>query len=288
MIKLWKIVLPLALLSLPLASLANSPVWKVSKAGESIFLGGTVHVLSQNDYPLPKAFETAYEQASILVLEMDMSKAQGLEFQQAMLKKMTFQDKRTYADVLKPETVTSLNSYMNERGIPVANLQKFKPALLSITLTMIELNRLGLGGTGVDAFYSQRGLNDNKSFLFLELPEEQIDYLANMGKGYEDELINYTLKDMATLPTVMQEMKDAWRIGDNSQLYEVGGKEWQEKFPTSYQQLIVARNNNWLPHLESYFNTPEVELVLVGAMHLVGKNGVIEQLQSRGYTVTQL
>lgn len=285
---LWKIIPAFILLTVSCISFADSPVWKVTKADKTVYLGGTVHVLSQSDYPLPKSFETAYVDSAVLVFEMDMSQAQTLQFQQAMIKELTYQDGRTYADVLKPETVTKLNQYMTERGIPFAGMQVFKPAMLSITLTMFELQRLGLSGTGVDAFYAQRGLNDEKKFKFLEKPEEQIQYLANMGKGNEDELINYTLNDMDKLPTVLQQMKDAWRVGDGAKLYEVGGKEWQEEFPQSYQQLIIERNNNWMPHIEQYFKTDEIEFVLVGAMHLIGNDGVIEQLATKGYKVTQL
>ncbi len=277
-----------ALFTVAFASQAEAPVWQVSKNGNTVYIGGTVHVLSDNDYPLPAAFEQAYQKSAVLVFEMDMSKAQTPEFQQQMLAKMTYQDGRTYADELKPETVTKLNQYMQEKGLPVGNLQMFKPSMLSVTLTMIELQRLGLGGTGVDAFYNLKGINDKKSFKYLELPEQQIDYLANMGKGYEDELIHYTLDDMAKLPTVMQQMKGAWRVGNNQELYNIAAKEWQQSFPTSYNQLIVERNNNWLPEIEAYFASAEIEFVLVGALHLVGKDGVLEQLKMKGYTITQL
>lgn len=288
MSNLWKIISALTLLSISFISFADAPVWKVSKNGETVYLGGTVHVLSESDYPLPTAFEQAYEQSSVLVFEMDLSLTQTMAFQQQMLKQMTYQDGRTYADELKPATVKKLNAYMESKGIPVANLQMFKPSMLSITLTIVELQRLGLGGTGVDAFYNAKGITDKKSFKYLELPEQQISYLANMGKGYEDELINYTLDDMKKLPTVMKQMKDAWRVGDNEELYNVAGKEWQEQFPKSYNQLLVERNNNWMPEVEGYFNTKEVEFVLVGAMHLVGKEGVLSQLAAKGYTIKQL
>ncbi|OUS27237.1 hypothetical protein A9Q98_09770 [Thalassotalea sp. 42_200_T64] len=286
--KIRNLMAIVALFTVAFASQAEAPVWQVSKNGNTVYIGGTVHVLSDNDYPLPAAFEQAYQKSAVLVFEMDMSKAQTPEFQQQMLAKMTYQDGRTYADELKPETVTKLNQYMQEKGLPVGNLQMFKPSMLSVTLTMIELQRLGLGGTGVDAFYNLKGINDKKSFKYLELPEQQIDYLANMGKGYEDELIHYTLDDMAKLPTVMQQMKGAWRVGNNQELYNIAAKEWQQSFPTSYNQLIVERNNNWLPEIEAYFASAEIEFVLVGALHLVGKDGVLEQLKMKGYTITQL
>ncbi|TLU64374.1 TraB/GumN family protein [Thalassotalea litorea] len=267
---------------------AKSSVWQVSKDGQTVFLGGTVHVLAQSDYPLPEEFDKAYQQSQVLVLEMDMGAAQTPQFQQAMMQQMMYLDGRTYADALKPETVKRLNAYMTEKGLPIENLKTLKPSMLSITLTMLELQRLGIFGAGVDEFYTLQGKQDAKSFLFLELPEEQIAFLADMGKGYEDEFINYSLDDMNRLGEMMTDMKEAWRQGDSQALVDLSMKDWQEKFPQSYQSLIVERNNNWMDDIEGYFATEDVEFILVGALHLVGDDGVIKALQDKGYAVKQL
>ena len=37
-----------------------SSVWKAQKDGNTVYLGGTIHVLSKGDYPLPDAFDQAY------------------------------------------------------------------------------------------------------------------------------------------------------------------------------------------------------------------------------------
>ena len=46
---------------------AGSPVWKVSKGSNYLYVGGTVHILSETDYPLPYAFELAYQRLAALV-----------------------------------------------------------------------------------------------------------------------------------------------------------------------------------------------------------------------------
>ncbi|MDN3653486.1 TraB/GumN family protein [Thalassotalea ponticola] len=281
-------LITLSLCSVAVFANAKSPVWKVTKGEQSVYLGGTVHVLAQADYPLPKAFDKAYQQADVLVLEMDMKQTQTLAFQQAMLTKMTFQDGRTYEDVLRPETVSRLNNYLTERQLPIAQFKKFKPSMLSITLTMLEMQRLGIGGTGVDMYYNALGENDNKDFVFLEQGEEQVDFLAKLGAGYEDEFINYTLDDINRLGQVMSEMKQAWRTGQSKALFDLAAKDWRDTFPASYQSLIVQRNHNWIDDIESYFNSDEVELVLVGALHLVGPDGVLNMLRAKGYTIEQL
>ncbi|QDP00162.1 TraB/GumN family protein [Thalassotalea sp. PS06] len=288
MSNLWKFSVAISLSLVALFASAKSSVWQVTKDGQTVYLGGTVHVLAQSDYPLPEEFDKAYDQSQILVFEMDMSATGTPQFQQAMMEKMMYTGGGTYADDLKPETVKRLDAYMAERNLPVDNLKVLKPSMLSVTLSMLELQRLGIFGAGVDLFYTQRGQADNKSFAFLELPEEQLDFLAALGKGYEDEFINYTLDDISKIGDMMTEMKTAWRTGDSDALYNLGTKDWKQKFPQSYQSLIVDRNNNWMDDIEGYFSTKEVEFVLVGALHLVGDEGVLKQLEDKGYKIIQL
>ena len=59
----------------------------------------------------------------------------------------------------------------------------------------------------------------------------------------------------------------------------------KKEFPDVYNQLIVKRNNAWVPKIEVFFKTKEVELILVGALHLVGDEGIIALLASRGYDI---
>ena len=50
----------------------------------------------------------------------------------------------------------------------------------------------------------------------------------------------------------------------------------------------MQRNQNWIPQLKQMLATKEVELVLVGALHLAGDSNVLELLQQQGYQVTKL
>ena len=61
-----------------------------------------------------------------------------------------------------------------------------------------------------------------------------------------------------------------------------------KEFPELYQRLIVERNRAWLPKIESFLSQNENYLVVVGAGHLAGKNGLIEMLKAKSYTVEQL
>ena len=264
------------------------PVWKVTKGDAHIFVGGTVHLLSEADYPLPNAFQQAYEKSDKLIFETDMAAMSDPAFQQKTMQLMTFTDGTTLSDVLSQETLEALDKHLTARNIPLQNMMIFKPSLLYVTLSVIELQAIGLNAQGVDQYFSNLAMKDNKKQGWLETPEEQLNFLLKLGKGDPDELIAYTLKDLKKLPQIMGELKSAWRQGDMKALTNVGIDPIQQDFPELYQDLLVTRNNNWIPQMEAYFASEEIEFVLVGALHLAGDDSVLKTLETKGYKVEKL
>ncbi|MBL7002467.1 MAG: TraB/GumN family protein [Gammaproteobacteria bacterium] len=270
------------------SSLAGSPVWKLSHGDRCLYLGGTIHLLGKQDYPLPEVFKRAYQQSSVIVFETDMQKAKTPEFQQLMTQKLVFSNGQTIKDVIDNKTFKRLADYAQANGIAIANLMPLKPGLLVMVLTISELQRLGIANAGVDEFYHQKALSDHKQTDFLETIEEQLQFFVNMGKGNESEFVNYSLSDLKDMSGFMGQMKQAWRQGDNQLLGEIALVSWKEEFPQLYEEMLVKRNNNWMPKIEKMLTTDAVEMVLVGALHLVGEDGVIAQLKARGYQVVQM
>jgi hypothetical protein len=170
----------------------------------------------------------------------------------------------------------------------MANIDNFKPGMVATLMAMMELQRLGLTGTGVDKHLNQRADREHKAKGQLETAEQQISFIANMAVGREDEMLAYNLADMERLPDLWQVMKQAWRSGDLTALDELAATPLRDDFPEVYTALLVDRNNAWLPQIEIMSTTAEVEFVLVGALHLVGDDGLLAMLTSRGYKVTQL
>ena len=69
-------VLLLSCIIFNIPAFAKSPVWRISKDRNHVFIGGTIHVLSKSDFPLPEAFDSAFNNSNLLVLEADVQKLQ--------------------------------------------------------------------------------------------------------------------------------------------------------------------------------------------------------------------
>jgi uncharacterized protein YbaP (TraB family) len=266
-------------------SFADTSVWKISKGNRHLYMGGTVHVLSQSDYPLPPSFEKAYHLSHRIVLETDMQKLQSPAFQQQMLVQLTYTDGRGLADVLSAETFQKLEAYCSEHGIPMESIVHFKPGMVSTVLLLIELQRLGLAGEGVDAFYHAKAVGDQKKLGKLETAEAQLQFMATMGQGQEDQMIEYALGDIENISKLMKGLKSAWRTGDMQNLQEIAIQPYIEQFPETFDALLNQRNNAWMPKIESMLKSAEVEFVLVGILHFAGEQGLLAQLKSLGYKI---
>jgi hypothetical protein len=259
------------------------------KRGDSVaYLGGTCHLLRDSDFPLPAAFDVAFRQSAAVVFETDIGELQSPEFQQKLMAALFYRDGRSLPDDLSPEAYQALQRYCEKAGFPVAMLHPMKPAMAVLTLVTLELQKLGITEAGADQIFYDKAVTEGKKIEGLETVDEQLDFLAVMGKGMEDSLIEQSLAELSRTGAVFKEIIEAWKRGDEKELGRFLVESTRKDFPEVYQTLLVNRNAKWLPKIEKLLATPERELVLVGAAHLVGGDGLIESLKKRGYEVRQL
>ena len=274
------------LLIIPAALFPGSMVWKaVSKNGNIVYIGGTVHLLRESDYPLPEEFEKAYIDSDILVLETDLDEMYNPDIQQMILVKGIYEDGKSLDSVLSKETYELLNDYCESIGIPLVTFHQVKPALVSIALLGVELQKLGIDQDGIDLFYHKRAKAEGRVVKGLESIDDQIDYLLSMGEGNEDEFIIHTVKELRETGESMNSLIEAWKKGDEQKMYQYMVESIKDAYPDLYDRLIFERNRNWLPQIETFFDSEEKEFVLIGAAHLFGEEGIIGQLKDLGYAV---
>lgn len=276
-----------ALMCSATASAATS-VWKVSKGNDYLYLGGTVHILPESAFPLPAEFEQAYKDTDTLVLEAKMPTTDDTSSQASMLQAMSYTDGKQLSDHLSPEVNQQLAEYFTQYGIQLSQLKNFKPGFIMLQIMAIEMQKAQITGIGVDSHFDKRAQQDNKAQLYLESLESQIHLLANMGQGYEDSVIKLSLEQSGHYKKYIDDIIAAWRVGDIASLENVLVAPIQDLDPQMYQDLLVKRNQAWLPKIEQMFGNEQRELVLVGAGHMAGQHSVIALLQAAGYQIEQV
>lgn len=267
---------------------ANSPVWKITQGDKVLYLAGTIHLLSKQDYPLPSGYERAYQRANGLVFETDLRQTQSPKFQQHLIMQMRYPYGETLKQYLSPKVYRQLVHHLKKYDVDINDMKDYRASLMSMTLTILELKKLGMAGTGVDKYFAQKAIRDKKPILGLETPREHIQFMATMGQGHEDAMILHSLEETQDLPQIMQTMKAYWRTGNLAGFEKEVLTPFKTEFPSIYRSIIVQRNQNWLPKIKSLIATTPVELVMVGNLHLVGQQGLLHQLAAQGYQIQQL
>lgn len=277
----------LVLLSWSLAAAASS-VWRARKGGEVIYLGGTFHLLRQGDYPLPPEFQLAFDSSGLILFETDIAKLQEPATRARLLARALYANGDTIDRHLSPPTYASLKEQCAANSIPLESMRRMRPSFLLLTLTMMELQRLGVTEEGVDQHFHAKALKGKKVIGALETVEEQLDFLVTMADGNEDEFVRHSLRELKGAREEFGRLATAWRSGDAAGLEELLTGRMKREQPALYRRLISERNRAWLPRIVAKRKPGQTGFVLVGAAHLVGEDGIIEALKKMGYVVERL
>lgn len=275
------------LCSLPIEAMAKSSVWKVSKDNDHIFIGGTIHILPEQQ-KMPDEFFKAYNATDEIVLEAELPDPNDVAAQQAMIAQMSYQQGENLKTKLTPTTFQSLQNYFATVGSDINQFTSFKPGFVITIMALIELQRSNITGQGVDAFFEEKATLDNKSINYLETAEMQFTMLSNLGEGYEDDFILSNLELNSSFSEFFHLTLAAWQEGDEDRLENLINIAALESDERSYDALFTDRNKNWVPKIEKLFNNTNKEFVLVGAGHLFGKGGLLGLLKNQGYTIEQI
>lgn len=275
------------ILLLTLPTFGKSSVWIAQKGDSITYIGGTCHLLRLSDLPLPTEFSTAYQQAQTLVFETNIAQLNTTATRQKLIGKMMYPAGSTLDQNLSKESYKLLSEYCTANGIPLAQLNGLKPSMIILTITVIEFNKLGITSRGVDTLFFRQATGDKKQIRALESIDQQIDFITQLGSENPDAFIVQMIKELVQTKSEFTKVLDAWKTGNVNALYELLVVLKAED-PKIYKELLVDRNNAWLPKIDAYSHTPETEFVLVGAAHLVGPDGLLELLRRMGYKISQL
>ena len=279
-----KIIAALTLIWVAQNSLAAAPIWEVSDGKQKFWVGASLGALKKSAYPLPAEFDEAFRLADTLYVERDIHAVNQPDFGVRAMQASMYTDGRNLKSVLSAPVWQELEKFAQERRVPVFSLFMFKPAFASFTLTVVETKRLEFTN-GVDAHYFYRARRMGKPIVALETVDQQIQFLQVINDADADALIKTTLDELKNLSATTQQATQSWRKGDMQALDEVKAKKLRTQAPKLYNELVVKRNQSWLPAFAGMLESEAVELVLIDAMHFTGPNNLLELFAEAGYTV---
>ena len=281
-----------AAMALVAASLHAAParnfLWKAtSKSGGTLYLVGSVHLLSKDSYPLNPALETAFKESDLLVEEADLGEM-GMNAQMTFLSRGMLPSSTPLEKVLSPATYALLSKRVAEIGIPIEPLKLLKPWMVAQMLEVMQWQKAGFDPElGLDKHFYDQAQSTGMTVQGLETLDFQMSLFDGMTMAEQDHLLAETLKEIDSEQANMSKLMEAWKAGDAPTVERIVLSTLRQE-PQLYQRLLVDRNKAWIPKLEALFARKGRSLVVVGAAHLVGPDGLISMLRAKGYTVEQM
>jgi hypothetical protein len=266
-------------------------LWKVSDADNEIYLLGSFHLLKPGDYPLAPQVDAAFADAETLVMELSPREMNDPALGMKMANAARLGGGVTLRQVLPPGDWARLEAYAAKRGIPLAGLESHEPWFVALIITMTEMQRFGLDpALGLDKHFADRAGAAGKPVVGLETGDQQIAVFDGMGKDEQRQALADALDDLDAMEAAIAKMHAQWRSGDGDALYREMAMEMKADYPALYQRVNADRNRSWLPRLQALLDDSKEDdtLVVVGALHLLGEDGVVEMLRAKGYRVERL
>jgi len=292
--KLTHTVLALALLLISLPALAELPesktddktfLWRMQRGGATVYLLGSVHAMKEDAYPLPSAMETAFDSVEKLVFEIDLDDLGSAAIQ--MLAAGTLDGEDTLEEIVGPATWTRLMVHVEKTSFPEGMFQRMKPWMAAVTITALAMTDAGyLPSAGIDTYFSRRAEEAGKERIALETVEFQVSLFADLTAEQSLAFLRYTLVDLETVIPELDELSAHWRAG-NVAAVEALMAEGFDEFPELLDTMVTDRNRTWIAPIEELLAGESDAMVVVGALHLVGEEGVVNLLRKKGYTVEQ-
>ncbi len=266
-------------------------LWEVTSGSTTVYLLGTIHVGSERLYPLPAPVEAAYARATVIALEADPTDPSALMAVGSTL----YQPPDSLDQHVPPALYRDVEARLAATGLPPAIARMMKPWLLSMTLTMAEMGRLGYDASqGIDVHLATRAKRDGKRLIELESMAMQIALLDSLSAEVQGAMLQSTVDSLQSgrLEVEMTAMVDRWRHGDAAGLDDLAQRDLEATGGNAARELRARlydqRNRDMTDKIVRLLAGREVVLVGVGAGHMTGPTGITTLLAARGFSVRRL
>ncbi|MFO1503175.1 MAG: TraB/GumN family protein [Steroidobacteraceae bacterium] len=261
--------------------------WEISGKHNTVWLFGAVHVLHSSDTSLPQVATNAYGNAEKVVEELVIDEVLG-ELAGPEGQKLQFlPEGQTLPAVLGPDLYSKLQAEAQRLGIDLEFMSRMQPWFVAQQVESLRMLRAGFNPlNGVDMQIAARARQDGKPVLGLETLNDQLGIFAGLSMDEQRDFLRATLEETES-EAELRELTKAWRDGDLKTLQSALRKGAEES-PVLFRKLTVDRNRRWIPQIEQMLQDQGNDyLIVTGALHMVGRDGLVELLRRKGYKVVQ-
>ena len=261
-------------------------LWRISAAGHTSWLYGTIHI-NQQDWALPGPKTAAALRASkTLALEMDLDDP---SIQQRFAKLIA-----RHAGDLPEALAARVNAQLARVCLPETLVDQMHPSMLLSTIELMALRSAGLYFEyGADQMLAEQAHAERKPIVSLETPEVQADAMLGPDATVDIDEVAESLEALEgdRSEALTRTLLTTWAESDLPRLESYA--QWCDCMTTpkeiaAIRRLIDERNPALADSIDALHRKGRSVFAAVGALHLIGPAGLPELLRQRGYRVERI
>ncbi|MEJ2609744.1 MAG: TraB/GumN family protein [Candidatus Thiodiazotropha sp.] len=258
-------------------------LWRISGKGDDSYLFGTMHSDDPRITQLPAIVKSHYNQADTLMLEIALDQSTTASVAALMMQA----PQETLSKQIGVSLAHEASQALESKGIPPSVTEMLKPWAVVMTLSMPRME----SGQFLDKQLYDRAVASGKQFHPLETPEEQISILSSLSLDEQKSLLRHVLDEYQTYPRMFERLTEAYLARDLGKINDISlanpistDSALQDKVMT---RMLLQRNQHMFERMKPFLSRGKV-FIAIGALHLIGDEGLIALLRQHGYKVNCL
>ena len=267
---------------------AAPAMWEVRDRNSVVYLFGSMHVLAPDVRWRTRAFDRAYAAADRVWFEARVDL--GPDRVKELLDRYGVDPERSLTEKLSPTALATLRPVLDRGGVPLERVERLRPWAAAMMLSVAPMARQGVSvAGGVDSATTERARTADKPIETFETFEQQLRIFADLPEQAELDYLDDVAREQLSPPRDAVVLERAWLGGDVGRLDTRLVAPMKARRPALYDALLRRRNLAWADRLDSMMRQGQgTDLVVVGALHLVGGEGLPELMKARGYAVRRV
>lgn len=270
------------------AAHAAPAMWEVRDKDSVVYLFGSMHVLAPNVRWRTRAFDHAYAAADRVWFETRADV--GPDRIKALVDRYGVDPDRSLTEKLSPTALATLRPVLERDGVPLERVERLRPWAAAMMLSVAPMTQKGAKvESGVDVATTQRARVAEKPIETFETIEQQLRLFADLPEQAELTYLDDVAREQLSPPRDGVVLERAWLNGDMNRLGSALVDHMRAERPDLYQALLLRRNLAWADRLDAVMRQGQgTDLVIVGALHMAGNEGLPALMKARGYAVRRI
>jgi uncharacterized protein YbaP (TraB family) len=261
-------------------------LWKVTSGANAVYVLGSIHMASEDLYPLPPHVETAFQKSSVLVVEFDINKLGPVQMQKLLTAYAFYPPGDSLWQHLHPEAEAVVRR-LCESASNCEEMARLKPWAISLMVSATAVQANGLRPElGIDKHFLDEAAGRMRVEQ-MESAEAQTRMLAQIPDAEQEQFLLQSMRDVDRQRQYGQELQDAWLAGSANRMESLLAKAFQDSADLE-RRMLGNRNPHMADEIERCLKSGQPAFAVMGAFHLFGKEGILRLLEGRGYRVKQV